>query len=165
MVLRGYAHKFGDDINTDLVISGKYKFKTMDIDELSRHLMEDLDPFFSKKIKKGDFIVAGKNFGCGSSREQAPLVIKHAGIGCIIAESFSRIFYRNSINIGLPLIECDTTCIDTGDEILVDLTSTKVFNRSKGIEVETRPLPDFMVEILKVGGLVEYIKRYGGFRI
>lgn len=165
MVLQGYVHKFGDDINTDLIISGKYKFKTMDIDELSRHLMEDLDPFFYERVKPGDFIVGGRNFGCGSSREQAPLVIKHSGIGAVLAISFSRIFYRNSINIGLPLIECDTEGMDTGDELVVDFVQGRIFNRSKEVEIGIMSPPGFMLEILNSGGLVEYIKKYGGFKI
>jgi 3-isopropylmalate/(R)-2-methylmalate dehydratase small subunit len=165
MILKGYVHKVGDDINTDLIISGKYKFKTMDIHELSKHLMEDLDPSFSKKIKNGDFIVGGRNFGCGSSREQAPLVIKQAGIGAVIATSFAGIFFRNSINVGLPLIECDTQGIETGDELIVDLTKGRIFNESKREEIEIAPLPDFILEILNSGGLVEYIKKYGEFRI
>jgi len=106
MKLSGKAHRFGDDINTDLIISGKYKFKSLDINDMSTHLMEDIDPAFHSKITKGDYIVAGRNFGCGSSREQAPLVIKAAGISAVVAKSFARIFFRNAINVGLPLIEC-----------------------------------------------------------
>ncbi|MCX8169979.1 MAG: 3-isopropylmalate dehydratase, partial [Candidatus Methanomethyliaceae archaeon] len=105
MIIKGRVWKFGDDVSTDHIIPGKYKFKTIDLDELSKHLMEGVDPNFYSKISKGDIIVAGKNFGCGSSREQAPLIIKHAGIAAVVAKSFARIFYRNSFNIGLPVIE------------------------------------------------------------
>jgi 3-isopropylmalate/(R)-2-methylmalate dehydratase small subunit len=165
MTLKGSAHKFGDNINTDLIISGKYKFKTMDIKELSKHLMEDLDPTFYERLKPGDFIVGGKNFGCGSSREQAPLVIKEAGVGAVLASSFARIFFRNSINIGLPPIECETEEIEEGDELIVDLVKARIVNLSKGKEIKTRTFPDFILEILKLGGLVNYIKRYKTFRI
>ena len=106
--MKGKAHRFGNDINTDYIISGRHKFKTLDMDELACHVMEDLDPHFVKRLKKGDFIVAGKNFGCGSSREQAPLALKHAGVAAVLAESFARIYFRNSINNGLPALVCDT---------------------------------------------------------
>ena len=165
MVLRGNAHKFGDDINTDYIISGKYKFKTLDMQELSTHLMEDIDPEFYRKIKKGDLIVAGKNFGCGSSREQAPLVIKHAGISAVIAKSFARIFFRNGINVGLVLIEADTDGIDTGDMIEVDVEKGELKNLTKKSVVKSTVLPDFMLEIIKAGGVVNYIKENKGFRL
>ena len=163
MLLEGKAHKFGDDINTDYIIAGKYKFKTLDMKELSKHLMEDLDPDFTNKISPGDFIVAGRNFGCGSSREQAPLVIKHAGIGAVIAKSFARIFYRNAINTGLPVVECDTSGIDPGDQLRVDLGSGVIRNVTKGLEIPIRPLPQTMLEVLSEGGLVSYFRKHGGF--
>jgi len=165
MVLRGNAHKFGEDINTDYIISGKYKFKTLDMQELSTHLMEDIDPEFYRKIRKGDLIVAGKNFGCGSSREQAPLVIKHAGISAVIAKSFARIFFRNGINVGLVLIEADTDGIDTGDMIEVDVEKGELKNLTKKSVVKSMVLPDFMLEIIKAGGVVNYIKENKGFRL
>jgi len=165
MVLKGKVHKFGDDINTDYIISGKYKFKTLDMNELSKHLMEDIDPEFYKKIEKGDFIVAGENFGCGSSREQAPLVIKHAGISAVIAKSFARIFFRNSINVGLVLIEADTDEIENGDEIEVDVENGVIKNLTKGKEIKTSRLPKFMLDIIKEGGVVNYIKKYGSFSL
>ncbi|MCX7720389.1 MAG: 3-isopropylmalate dehydratase small subunit [Dictyoglomus thermophilum] len=166
MLIRGRAHKFGDDINTDYIISGKYKFKSLDFNEMSKHLFEDLDPEFYKKITPGDIIVAGKNFGCGSSREQAPLVIKHAGISLVIAKSFARIFYRNSINVGLPLLEADTDQIDQGDELEVDLFNGKIFNKTKNIVINSKnTFPDIMVKILQAGGLVEYLKKEGDFKI
>ncbi len=165
MVLKGKVHKFGDNINTDYIISGKYKFKTLDMEELSKHLMEDIDPDFYKKVNKGDFIVAGKNFGCGSSREQAPLVIKYAGIPAVIAKSFARIFYRNSINNGLVLIEADTDKLDSGDEIEIYLEEGKIKNITKNIEIYGTKIPDFLIEIIKIGGVVNYLKKYKKFQI
>lgn len=163
MELRGKAHKFGDDVNTDYIIAGRYKFKTLDMRELAKHVMEDLDPDFYAKIARGDFIVAGRNFGCGSSREQAPLAIINAEISAVIAKSFARIFYRNSINTGLPLLECDTDQIDPGDELKVDLTKGILHNLSKGQEIPVTPLPAVMLKILADGGLVEHFKKYGTF--
>lgn len=164
MKLKGNAHIFGDDINTDYIISGRYKFKTLDLKELATHVMEDLDPDFYKKIKKGDFIVAGENFGCGSSREQAPLVIKHAGISGVVAKSFARIFFRNAINVGLPLLECDTSKIKSGDSLEVDVKEGKVFNVTRKTSLVVSPLPETMIKILNTGGLVNYFRKYGGFR-
>jgi 3-isopropylmalate/(R)-2-methylmalate dehydratase small subunit len=166
MILRGKAHKFGDSINTDYIISGKYKFKTLDMDELAKHIMEDLDPEFYSKIEPGDFIVAGKNFGLGSSREQAPLVIKHAKISAVIAQSFARIFFRNAINTGLPLIVCpETDRIASGDELEVDLQAGIVRDVTKGIELRSEPLPPIMIRILQDGGLAEHILKHGGFEL
>jgi 3-isopropylmalate/(R)-2-methylmalate dehydratase small subunit len=165
MVLKGRAHVFGDDVNTDYIISGKYKFKTLDMDELARHCMEDIDPDFSIRVQAGDFIVAGGNFGCGSSREQAPLVIEHAGVGAVLARSFARIFFRNAINKGLPAVECDTSDIQAGDELEVDLGAGKVTNLTRDMELEIIPLPGVMMDILAEGGLTEYLKRHGGFRL
>lgn len=165
MKLKGKAHKFGNDVNTDYIISGRYKFKTLDMRELAKHVMEDLDPDFYKKIKKGDFIVAGRNFGCGSSREQAPLAIKYAGISAIIAKSFARIFYRNSINVGLPVIECNTDRIKEGDELEVDLEGGIVYNRSKKKRIKINPLSGFMIKILKDGGLAAHFRKHGTFKL
>jgi 3-isopropylmalate/(R)-2-methylmalate dehydratase small subunit len=166
MKLSGKAHRFGDDINTDLIISGKYKFKSLDIKDMSTHLMEDIDPKFHSKITKGDYIVAGRNFGCGSSREQAPLVIKAAGVSAVIAKSFARIFFRNAINVGLPLIECkDADKIDAGDVLEVDLDIGVVFNKTKNMKLEVKPLPGVMIKILQDGGLAEHFKKYGGFNL
>jgi len=161
--MRGKVHKFGDDINTDYIISGKYKFKTLDMGELSTHLFEDLVPDFYRKVKQGDMIVSGENFGCGSSREQAPLVIRGAGISCVLARSFARIFYRNSINVGLPLVECDTGGIEEGDVLEVDLEGGVVRNDSRGESIEFKPLPPVKARILGEGGLARYIKLHGGF--
>ncbi len=165
MELKGKVHKFGDDINTDYIISGKYKFKTLDMNELAKHVMEDLDQDFYSKITAGDFIVAGRNFGCGSSREQAPLAIKYAGLSAVIANSFARIFYRNAINTGLPVIECDTDQIDAGDELAVDLAAGVIRNLTKGITIEVRPLPPVMLKILNDGGLAAHFRKYGDFRL
>jgi 3-isopropylmalate/(R)-2-methylmalate dehydratase small subunit len=165
MELKGKAHKFGDNINTDYIISGKYKFKTLDMNELSKHLMEDLDPKFCQKIESGDFVVGGRNFGCGSSREQAPLVVKAAGIGAVLAKSFARIFYRNAINIGLPVIECDTDRINDGDLLLVNLEEGWIRNTSSNTNIEIKSLADVMIKILNDGGLVEHFKKYGSFKL
>lgn len=163
-ILKGKVHKFGDDVNTDYIISGRYKFKTLDMKELAKHVMEDLDPDFYSKVSPGDFIVAGRNFGCGSSREQAPLAILNANISAVIAKSFARIFYRNCINTGLPVIECDTDQIDPGDELEVNLQAGVLYNKTKGIELKITPLPDVMLKILSEGGLVEHFKKHGGFK-
>jgi len=165
MRLKGKAHKFGDDINTDYIISGKYKFKTLDMKELATHLMEDISPDFYKRVQEGDFIVGGKNFGCGSSREQAPLVIKYAGIPAVVAKSFARIFFRNAINVGLVLVEADTDGIDDGDELELDVEKGEVRNLTKKTMVKSSILPDFMLKIIKSGGVVNYIKINKGFKI
>jgi len=168
MILKGLARRFkqDNDINTDYVISGRYKFKIQDPVELAKHVMEDLDPdFYSKRLQKGDFIVAGENFGCGSSREQAPMAVKFAGISAVIAKSFARIFYRNSFNLGLPLVECDTDGIEEGDELEVDLNKGIVKNKTKGKEVKVAPLPKVMQTLLADGGLVEHFKKHGGFKL
>ncbi len=165
MKIQGKAHKFGDDINTDYIISGKYKFKTLDMNELAKHVMEDLNPDFYSKIEAGDLIVGGRNFGCGSSREQAPLAIKHANIGAVLAKSFARIFFRNAINTGLPVIECDTDQIDAGDKLNVDLATGKLVNETKNKDIEIKQLPEVMIKILNDGGLAEHFKKHGGFNI
>ncbi|OGB88680.1 3-isopropylmalate dehydratase [candidate division WOR-1 bacterium RIFCSPLOWO2_02_FULL_46_20] len=167
MKLAGKAHRFkqDDDINTDYIISGRYKFKIQDPVELAKHVMEDLDPDFYKRITKGDFIVAGRNFGCGSSREQAPMVIKYAGISAVIAKSFARIFYRNCYNLGLPAIEADVDKIEAGDQLEVDLNSGIINNKTKGLEIKIAPLPPTMQILLKDGGLVEHFKKHDGFKI
>lgn len=165
MELRGRAHKFGDNINTDYIISGKYKFKTLDMKELAQHLMEDLDKDFAGRIKAGDFIVGSSNFGCGSSREQAPLVIKAAGIGAVLAKSFARIFYRNAINVGLPVIECDTDEIEMGDTLVIDFEKGLINNESRDKELRINPLPQVMIKILKDGGLVEHFKKHKRFEL
>ncbi len=161
--LKGKVWKFGDDISTDLIIPGKYKFKTIDLDELSKHAMEGADPQFASKVSKGDIIVAGENFGCGSSREQAPLVIKHAGVSAVVAKSFARIFYRNSFNVGLPLVECPELYdnVDTGDVVEIKLSEGKI--TAKGKTFYFKPIPGFLMTILQDGGLVEHFKKRGSF--
>jgi 3-isopropylmalate/(R)-2-methylmalate dehydratase small subunit len=163
MLFQGKTHKFGSDVNTDYIISGKYKFKTLDMNDLAKHVMEDLDPDFYNKVTPGDFIVAGTNFGCGSSREQAPLAIKYANVSAVLAKSFARIFYRNAINTGLPVVECDTDMIDPGDDLEVDLEAGMIRNRTKGVDIAIKPLPSVMIKILNDGGLAAHFKRYGGF--
>jgi 3-isopropylmalate/(R)-2-methylmalate dehydratase small subunit len=162
--LTGRAHRFKDAVNTDYIISGRYKFRIQDPDELAKHLMEDLRPDFYKSISKGDFIVAGSNFGCGSSREQAPIAIKHAGIAAVIAKSFARIFYRNAVNLGLILIECDTKTIKQADVLELDTDKGYLFNKSKSRIIDIKPLPDFMSRIIKDGGVVEHFKKHKGFK-
>ncbi|NOY10546.1 MAG: 3-isopropylmalate dehydratase small subunit [Archaeoglobi archaeon] len=161
MILRGRAWKFGDDISTDHITPGRYYHLRSNMPELAKHVMEDADPEFPKKMKPGDFIVAGKNFGMGSSREHAPLAIKIAGVSAVIAKSFARIFYRNAINVGLPVLIADTDRIDSGDELEVDLSTGKIKNLTKGEEIEAKPLPEIMINILNEGGLVEYVKKKG----
>ena len=134
MVIKGKAHRFSDDVNTDYIISGRYKFKTLDMNELGRHVMEDLDPGFYARLEKGDFLVAGKNFGCGSSREQAPLALKAAGVAAVLAESFARIYFRNSINNGLPALVCDTSQIADGDQLEIDLESGMISDTTSGLK-------------------------------
>jgi len=162
MQLRGKVWKFGDDINTDLIIAGKYKLSITDFDELSKHAMEAVMPDFAEKVERGDFIVAGRNFGCGSSREQAPLVLKHLGVAAVIAKSFARIFYRNAINVGLPAVECeDVNDFQEGDILEVDLTKGYVKNFSKDKVYTVKPVPPELWKILSEGGLVNYVKKHG----
>ena len=154
-ILSGKAWKFGDNIDTDVIIPGKY-LRTTDMSVFASHVMEGIDPEFSRKVQKGDIIVAGKNFGCGSSREQAPLALKYAGVSCIVAESFARIFFRNAINVGLPIIEARIDC-KQGDNIEIDLEKGIVKNNNK--TYSATKLPDFLRKILADGGLVEHRKK------
>jgi 3-isopropylmalate/(R)-2-methylmalate dehydratase small subunit len=158
--LRGKVHKYGSDVNTDVIIPARY-LNVYDPAELAQHCMEDLDPEFLQKVKPGDIIVAGSNFGCGSSREHAPLAIKAAGISCVIAESFARIFYRNALNTGLPILECDEAADKTqaGDILEVELSTGEIRNITRGLTFKAKPYPDFMLELIKAGGLIEYTKR------
>lgn len=161
MVIKGRVHKFGDNINTDDIIAAKY-LVTTDEKELGRHCMENIAPYFLNKVKKGDIIVAGKNFGCGSSREHAPRAIKGCGISCVIAKSFAEIFFRNAINIGLPFIELDSTDqIDEADELEIDLSSGIIKNLSKNKTYRIEPFPNFLQEIIRKAGLIKYIKNKG----
>lgn len=156
------AWVFGDHVSTDDIIAGRYLVKH-DPKELGAHAMENIDPDFSKKVKEGDVIVAGKNFGCGSSREQAPITLKAAGVSAVIAESFARIFYRNAINQGLPVLVCRGIGgeFKNGDEVRVDLRGGTVENLTSGKKFRFEPFPDFMMEILEAGGLVPYMRRKG----
>jgi 3-isopropylmalate/(R)-2-methylmalate dehydratase small subunit len=167
MILKGKGLRLpqSDDINTDYIISGRYKFKIQDPVELAKHVMEDLDPNFYSRIKKGDFLVAGSNFGCGSSREQAPMAIKFSGISAVLAKSFARIFYRNCFNLGLPAIECDTDKISDGDELSLDLDAGTIKNITKGTNIKISPIPKTMQILLADGGLVEHFKKHGGFAL
>lgn len=166
MRIKGQAIKLGDSINTDFIISGRYKFSITDIKELSKHIMEDIDPNFSSKIvPSSSIIVAGKNFGLGSSREQAPLVIKESGIIAILAKSFARIFYRNSFNIGLPLVEVDTDKINENDTLDIDLDKGVVKNLAQNMELKTNSLPKFMQDLLSEEGIVNYYKKYGELKV
>lgn len=163
MILKGKVFKYGDNINTDLIISGRYKFSISDANELAKHVLEDLDNSFAKKIiPNKTFIVAGENFGAGSSREQAPIAIQAAKINAVIAKSFARIFYRNSFNIGLPLIECDTEQIKNGDELEIDLDSGTLKNLTKKTEIKFKPFSIIMKKLIEDRGLVNHFKKHRG---
>lgn len=164
-VIRGKAHKFGDNVSTDLIIPGKYAHLRSNLPELAKHVMEDADPNFVNKIKPGDFIVAGKNFGLGSSREHAALVIKIAGISAILAKSVARIFFRNAINQGLPVLICDTDVINNGDELEIDLAAGTITNLTSNIKLTFGRMPEIMLNIMREGGLIPYINKYGDFKL
>ena len=161
MILRGKAWKFGDNISTDHIAPGRYFHLRSNLPELAKHVLEDADAEFAGKVQKGDFVVGGNNFGLGSSREHAPTIIKVAGVSAVMAKSFARIFFRNSINVGLPALICDTDQIDPGDDLEVDLTGGKIENKTKGTVIEFTPLPIVMVEILEDGGLAEHVRKHG----
>lgn len=160
MKAQGKAIKYGNNVDTDVIIPARY-LNTSDPAELAKHCMEDIDKDFLNKISKGDIMVAGKNFGCGSSREHAPIAIKAAGISCVIAETFARIFYRNAINIGLPIIECVEAAkdIDDGDTVTIEFETGKITNVTKGKEYTGVPFPEFMQEIIAADGLIGYISK------
>ena len=160
MKAHGDVFKFGDNVDTDLIIPARY-LNSSEPKELAAHCMEDIDKDFVKKVKKGDLIVANKNFGCGSSREHAPIAIKAAGVSCVIAETFARIFYRNAINIGLPIIECKEAAenIDAGDEVEVDFDSGMIYDKTKGTSYQGQAFPEFMQKIIKAEGLINYINQ------
>ncbi len=163
-MLSGKAHVYGDNIDTDRIIPGKYT-KTLDVSHLAEHVLEDLDPEFAGRVQTGDILVAGDNFGMGSSREQAPIAIKAAGISVVVARSFARIFYRNAINIGLPVVEVAGHAIARGDDIEVDLVQGIVTNVSTGQSFKATRMPQVMVDILNEGGLVNYLRKYGDYHI
>jgi 3-isopropylmalate/(R)-2-methylmalate dehydratase small subunit len=164
-ILKGYAFKFGDNISTDHIIPGKYATLRSNLPELAKHVMEDADSTFAEKVKQGDFIIAGKNFGLGSSREHAALVIKMAGVSAILAKSVARIFFRNAINQGLPVLICDTDKINAGDEIEVNLTTGVVSNLTNGAKLTFGKIPKVMLDILGEGGLIPYITKHRDFEL
>jgi len=163
--LKGESFKFGDDISTDLIAPGRYFHLRSNLPELAKHVLEDADPQFAQKVKPGDFVVGGKNFGLGSSREHAPTIIRLAGVGAVLAKSFARIFFRNCINVGLPALVCDTDKIDEGDQLEVNLSAGLIYNRDKDLEIKFNPLPQVMIKILSDGGLTEHIKKNKGFNL
>jgi 3-isopropylmalate/(R)-2-methylmalate dehydratase small subunit len=164
-MLTGRAFKFGDDISTDYIIPGKYAYLRSNLPELAKHVMEDADPLFASKVKPGDFIVAGNNFGLGSSREHAPLVIKMAGVKAILAKSVARIFFRNAINLGLPVLICNIDDIADGDQLEIDLEAGIIKNETNGKQLTFGRIPDVMLKILDEGGLLPYIEKHGDFKL
>ena len=163
--MKGRAWKFGDSISTDLICPGRLAHLRSDLPELAKHVLEDADPEFASKMSPGDFVVAGRNFGLGSSREHAATIIKLAGVSAVIARSFARIFFRNCINVGLPAVELDTDAIDQGDELELDVSAGIVRNRTKGAEMRFPPLPAVMRRILEDGGLAAHIEKHGDFKL
>ena len=165
MAMTGKAWVFGDNISTDIIAPGRLFHLRSNLPELAKHVLEDADPEFASKVRTGDFVVAGDNFGLGSSREHAPAIIKLAGVAGVIANSFARIFFRNAINVGLPVIQCDTTRFETGDDLAVDLAAGTVTDVTKGFSLTFPPLPGIMRTILEDGGLVERIRKHGDFTL
>jgi 3-isopropylmalate dehydratase small subunit len=157
-------HVYGDNIDTDRIIPGKYT-KTLDLTTLADHVLEDLDPEFRTKVKDGDMLVAGKNFGCGSSREQAPIALKQSGLKCIVADYFARIFFRNAINIGLPILEIGEHDIEAGDDITINIEEGLVTNNTKNTQYQATRLPQVMIDILSAGGLVDYLQINGDYKL
>jgi 3-isopropylmalate/(R)-2-methylmalate dehydratase small subunit len=164
-VLKGRAFKFGDGISTDHIIPGRYAHLRSDLPELAKHVLEDADPTFASRVRAGDFVVGGSNFGLGSSREHAPLVIKMAGVSAILAKSVARIFFRNAINLGLPVLICDTDKINDGDELEVDLSAGTIKDITNGAELTSGRIPEVMLHILDEGGLIPYINKHGDFKL
>ena len=164
-MLRGGAFKFGDNISTDHIIPGRFLHLRSNLPELAKHVFEDVAPAFISQVSPGDFIVAGRNFGLGSSREHAPLVIKMVGVRAILAKSVARIFFRNAINLGLPVLICDTDKIDAGDELEVNLAEGRVRDLTNGVELSLGKIPEVMLKILDEGGLVSYIRKHGEFKL
>ncbi len=162
-MLKGKAFKFGDSISTDHIIPGRLLHLRSNLPELAKHVLEDIDPKFTERVASGDFVVAGKNFGLGSSREHAPLVIKMSGVSAVLAKSVARIFFRNAINVGLPVLICDTDRIDDGDKLEVNLETGEINNLTTGLELHFSKMPEIMLAILNEGGLIPYIKKYKDF--
>ena len=164
-MLKGKAFKFGDNISTDHIVPGRLLHLRSNLSELAKHVFEDTDPAFAQRVANGDFVVAGKNFGLGSSREHAPLIIKMSGISAVLAKSVARIFFRNAINVGLPVLICDTDKINDGDKLEVDLEMGKINNLTNKTQLSFSRMPEVMLRILNEGGLIPYIKKYKGFDV
>lgn len=164
-MLKGKVFKFGDNISTDLIVPGRLTNLRSNLPELAKHVLEDADPTFASRVKPGDFVVGGSNFGLGSSREHAPVVIKLAGVSAVLAKSVARIFFRNAINQGLPVLICDTSLINEGDEIQVDLANGAIKDLTNGREMTFSKIPSTMLKILNEGGLLPYIKKYSDFQL
>jgi 3-isopropylmalate/(R)-2-methylmalate dehydratase small subunit len=162
--IKGKAHVYGDNIDTDAIIPGKYT-KTLNLQTFADHVLEDLDPEFRSKVQAGDILVAGDNFGCGSSREQAPLALKIAGVSAVISKYFARIFFRNAINIGLPVLEIPDFDIENGDELELDLEAGRIENLTKGNSYTATKMPEVMMDILGEGGLVNYLSKHGNYKL
>lgn len=161
MIVEGRAHMFGDDISTDHIAPGRYYHLRSQLGELAKHVLEDADPEFAARLRPGDFVVAGRNFGLGSSREHAPTIMRLAGVGAVLARSVARIFFRNAINVGLPVVICDTSRIAPGDLLRLDLERGVVADVTQGFDLRVTPLPPVMLAILRDGGLVEHVRRHG----
>ncbi len=164
-MLKGKAWKFGDDISTDHIAPGRYFHLRSNLPELAKHVLEDADTEFASRMSPGDFVVGGKNFGLGSSREHAPTIIKLSGVSAVLAKSFARIFFRNSINVGLPVLICDTDKINAGDELEVDLEAGTIRDLTNGEQLDFKPLPPTMIKILNDGGLLSHIQKHGDFKL
>jgi 3-isopropylmalate/(R)-2-methylmalate dehydratase small subunit len=164
-MLKGKAWKFGDGISTDHIAPGRYFHLRSNMPELAKHVLEDADPEFASKMSPGDFVVGGKNFGLGSSREHAPTIIKMSGVSAVLAKSFARIFFRNAVNVGLPVLICDTDKISAGDQLEVDLESGIIKDITNGQKLDFKPLPKSMIRILNDGGLIAHLKMHGDFKL
>ena len=161
----GVAHRFGDDVSTDHITSGRHRFLARDMAALAAHCLEDVDPEFARRVRPGDFVVGGRNFGCGSSREYAPRVLQALGVRAVVARSFARIFFRNAINIGLPAVEADTDAIAAGDRLRLDLAAGTIEDLTRDLALRCRPYPPVMLAILQDGGLVAHLKKHGTYRL
>lgn len=164
-MIEGKAFKFGDNVSTDLIAPGRLVHLRSNLPELAKHVLEDADPTFAARVKPGDFVVGGNNFGLGSSREHAPVIIKMAGVSAVLAKSVARIFFRNAINVGLPVLVCDTDKINDGDTLEIDLASGIIRNKTNGETITSGKIPDAMLAILNEGGLKPYIRKYGDFKM
>jgi 3-isopropylmalate/(R)-2-methylmalate dehydratase small subunit len=161
--MTGRVHRFGDNVNTDYIIAAQHKASSLDVREMAKHAFEDIDPTFAERVQPGDVVVAGRNFGCGSSRETAVHVLLALGVQAVLAESFARIYFRNAVNSGLPVLECDTSGIAAGDEVDIDLAAGIAINRTRRQELPITPLPAVMQAVLAAGGVGPYLREHGGF--